>query len=225
MVAKRDRLIAQLHGDGKTQADIAAQLEVTQGTVSNVIGSGIKSRSTAEIDRPDPPRPKLPEVETPARVLESRAAGTPRIVEWLWFSNSLSPQPPCHNTTWARMTSQADPRPVVIVVEDEFLIRLAVVEVLAEEGFVAIEAGHAEEALATLNLRAADIHVLFTDIHMPGAMDGLALAHHARQSWPWIALLITSATTPKTALPAGSRFLPKPYALRHAVIHVRELLA
>jgi CheY-like chemotaxis protein len=124
------------------------------------------------------------------------------------------------------MTSNIEPTPIVIVVEDEFLTRLAIVELLTEEGFVAIEAGHADGALATLNERAADIHVLFTDIHVPGAMDGLDLAHHTRRHWPWIALLITSAvTTPPTALPKGSRFLSKPYGLRHAVVHVRELLA
>jgi DNA-binding response OmpR family regulator len=116
------------------------------------------------------------------------------------------------------MTSNIEPTPIVIVVEDEFLTRLALVELLTEEGFVAIEAG--------LNEHAADIHVLFTDIHVPGAMDGLDLAHHTRRHWPWIALLITSAvTTPPTALPKGSRFLSKPYGLRHAVVHVRELLA
>ena len=116
--------------------------------------------------------------------------------------------------------------PVVIVAEDESLIRLAVSEALTEEGFQVIEAEHAAEALAVLILQAADIHVLFTDVRMPGAMDGLTLAHHTRDRWPWIALLITSATLPLgTMLPPGSRFLPKPYAPSHVVAQLRDLLA
>jgi two-component system, response regulator PdtaR len=103
---------------------------------------------------------------------------------------------------------------------------MQIAEALIEEGFLVIEARHAGEALATLNSQAADVHVLFTDIQMPGSMDGLALTHHAHGDWPWIALLITSgAATLETALPAGIRFLPKPYLPSHVIAHVRELLA
>ena len=69
--------------------------------------------------------------------------------------------------------------PFVIVVEDDALIRMVAADVLADAGFTVIEAGHAGEALALLEAHASGIHVLFTDIQMPGAMDGLALAHYA----------------------------------------------
>jgi CheY-like chemotaxis protein len=116
---------------------------------------------------------------------------------------------------------------IVVVAEDETLIRMLAVDVLIDAGFAVIEAGHADDALAILNSQATDIHVLFTDIHMPGSMDGLELAHHTRRHWPWIALLVASGKgKPSFAeLPPGSRFLSKPYEPSHVVAHVRELIA
>jgi CheY-like chemotaxis protein len=114
---------------------------------------------------------------------------------------------------------------VVVVVEDEVLVRMLAVDVLTEAGFVVLEAEHSAHALIHLEVQAADIHVLFTDVHMPGDMAGLALAHHARRCWPWIATLITSARAhlASQALPAGSRFLAKPYNVDNVVAHVRQL--
>jgi two-component system, response regulator PdtaR len=116
---------------------------------------------------------------------------------------------------------------IVVVAEDEALIRMMAVDVLTDEGFEVIEARHAEEALTILKSQAADIQLLFTDIHMPGPMDGLELAHHARSHWPWIALLLASGKARPTLaeMPAGSRFLSKPYDADHVVTHVRELMA
>ena len=116
---------------------------------------------------------------------------------------------------------------VVVIAEDEPLIRMLAVDVLTEQGFEVIEAAHANEALAILEAQAADIHMLFTDIHMPGSIDGLELAHHARRHWPWIALLVTSAKARPQAdeMPIRSQFLSKPYHLSHVVAHVRELTA
>ena len=84
---------------------------------------------------------------------------------------------------------------------------------------------HAAEALAILRKQASGVHVLFTDIHMPGLMNGLALAHHAHIHWPWIGLILASGRArPLPAdLPVGSRFLAKPYDFHHLVGHVREL--
>jgi CheY-like chemotaxis protein len=116
---------------------------------------------------------------------------------------------------------------VVVVVEDEVLVRMLAVDVLTDAGFTVLEAEHSGHALTHLEAQAADVQVLFTDVHMPGDMDGLDLAHHARRHWPWIATLITSAreTLAVEALPTGSRFLAKPYNVDHAVAHVRELAA
>ena len=70
-------------------------------------------------------------------------------------------------------------------------------------------------------------HLLFTDIVMPGEMNGLELAHHARTHWPWIAQLITSGrgAPALNTFPVGSRFLQKPYEIDNVVAHVRALTA
>ena len=73
--------------------------------------------------------------------------------------------------------------PIVLIVEDEPLQRMLAVEIVEKAGFVALEAGNADEAVALLQSRA-DISLLFTDIDMPGSMDGLKLAHAVRDRWP-----------------------------------------
>ncbi len=113
----------------------------------------------------------------------------------------------------------------VLVVEDEFLIREMLAEILTEAGFEVHQAGHSADAIKFLEARWGEIHVLFTDVNMPGPMDGIALAHHASKHWPTVALLVTSAVPhPKErALPVGCRFVGKPYETRKIVKHLREL--
>ena len=113
----------------------------------------------------------------------------------------------------------------VVVAEDEPLIRMMVAQLLVEEGFLVWEAEHAAKAIAILEVEARSIHLLFTDIRMPGDMDGLALSHHVKVHWPWIGLLVTSAhaSIPERELPRGGRFLLKPYRFNHLVSHLREL--
>lgn len=115
----------------------------------------------------------------------------------------------------------------VLVTEDEDLVRLVIVEALEDAGFEVIEAEHAEAALSVLQVHADRIHVLFTDIHMPGSMDGLALAHHVASHWPKIALLITSGrpSPDRGSLPKDSRFLAKPYDHGDVIQHLLELSA
>jgi CheY-like chemotaxis protein len=115
----------------------------------------------------------------------------------------------------------------VLVAEDEELVRFVIVQALLDEGFEVIEAEHAEAALIALGSHARRIHVLFTDIQMPGTMDGLALAHHASKHWPWIGLLVTSARPHPdgVAFPEQSRFIAKPYQHRDVMRHIRELAA
>ncbi len=112
----------------------------------------------------------------------------------------------------------------VLVVEDEDLIRDMLVETLADIGFEVHQAAHSAEAIELLEQRWEAIHVLFTDINMPGVMDGVALAHHADKHWPRIALLVTSALPLKDReLPPRARFVGKPYRTGHIVTHIREL--
>ncbi len=116
---------------------------------------------------------------------------------------------------------------LVLVAEDEELVRSTVVEALHDAGFDVMEAEHAEGALNILQAHALSTHVLFTDIQMPGAMDGLALAHHTARTWPHIGLLIASGRPlpQRETLPQKSRFLAKPYRHHHVVRHVREFAA
>ena len=114
---------------------------------------------------------------------------------------------------------------LVLIVEDEILIRMAAIDALTDAGFACLEAGQSAEALEHLVARAEEVVVVCTDVHMPGEMDGVALAHHTSRSWPWISVLVMSGKAALRAddLPAGSRFLPKPYDPETLVAHVREL--
>jgi DNA-binding NtrC family response regulator len=120
---------------------------------------------------------------------------------------------------------QSHPICVVILVEDEALIRIAAAYALEDADFAVIEAGSADEAVKILEREAEHIHVVFTDVHMPGGMTGIDLAHHVRRHWPRIGLLATSGRSRLRSdeLPAGSHFIAKPYDLDEAVNHVREL--
>jgi len=102
--------------------------------------------------------------------------------------------------------------PAILIVEDELLVRLCAVDTVAAAGFEVIEASSADEAIRILECRN-DIRVVFTDIHMPGSMDGLKLAHAVRDRWPPIKIIVTSGRqlVPKDDLPEGGRFFAKPY--------------
>jgi len=104
-------------------------------------------------------------------------------------------------------------RPVVLVVEDEFLIRLHATDVFKEAGFEVVEATNADDAIVILE-RRGDIRVVFTDIQMPGTMDGLKLAHAVGHRWPPVHIIATSGhqTINDGDLPIGSIFFPKPYS-------------
>src|SRR3954454_5580184 len=111
------------------------------------------------------------------------------------------------------MAQSATTCPVVLVVEDEFLIRTYAVDVIKAAGFEVLEATNAEEAILILESRT-DIRIVFTDIQMPGSMDGLKLAHAVRDRWPPVQIVATSGhyAFHEGDLPAGTVFLPKPYS-------------
>jgi CheY-like chemotaxis protein len=111
----------------------------------------------------------------------------------------------------------------IVVVEDEPLLCMVAVDVLAEEGFVTIEAGSAVEALKICETQAID--VLFTDIRMPGTMDGLELAHKVHERWPGIVILLASGILlRREEMPEGAKFVPKPYDLHSVVGTIRDLV-
>lgn len=108
--------------------------------------------------------------------------------------------------------SQPFKRTVVLVVEDESLLRMMAVDLVEDAGCEAVEAEDADDAVLILEART-DIRIVFTDIDMPGSMDGMQLAAAIRDRWPPIKLIITSGhlRAAEVALPPGSIFFPKPY--------------
>jgi len=114
--------------------------------------------------------------------------------------------------------------PVVLIVEDEFLLRSHAVDMIAGAGFEVVEAANADEAIEILEARR-DITVVFTDIQMPGSMDGLKLARAVRGRWPPIKIIATSGQfdVGTADLPEGGRFLPKPYNSTQITGVLREL--
>ena len=101
---------------------------------------------------------------------------------------------------------------VVLVVEDNPLILMSALDLVRTAGFEGVGAASADEAIAILEARA-DIHLVFTDVQMPGTMDGVKLAHYIRGRWPPIHLIVASGRSimEESQLPAGSRFFSKPY--------------
>src|SRR3954468_11397680 len=110
------------------------------------------------------------------------------------------------------MQHQACSRRVVLIVEDEMLLRWSAVAVVEEAGFDVVEAGSAIEAISVLEKRN-DVWVIFTDVQMPGPIDGLQLAHLVSTRWPPIRVIATSGRLRlrEDDLPRGGRYLHKPY--------------
>jgi len=116
-------------------------------------------------------------------------------------------------------------RAKVLLVEDEPMIRAIGMDALEDAGYEVIEARDADEAVRILEL-LGEVHVLFTDIRMPGSMDGLALARLVHERWPAMKILITSGDTfPRTSqLPDDGHFLAKPYRMDALQNEVTSLL-
>jgi two-component system, response regulator PdtaR len=111
--------------------------------------------------------------------------------------------------------------PTVLVVEDEVLVREVIVEQLEDEGFMVLSAKDAGQALFLLEARD-DIRLIFTDIDMPGSMDGLQLAAAVRNRWPPVHIIVTTGKTNPPELPANALFIHKPYLARNVVAAIRS---
>jgi len=122
------------------------------------------------------------------------------------------------------MGPSASNRPVVLIVEDDFLLRMEAISMIEAAGFAVLEAANADDAINVLEVRR-DITVVFTDIQMPGSMDGLKLARAIRGRWPPIKIVATSGLVDvgEKDLPEGGRFLPKPYQPDELADVLREL--
>lgn len=115
--------------------------------------------------------------------------------------------------------------PIVLVVEDEMVLRMRAVDIVEDAGFVPIEAVSADEAIQILESRD-DISLLFTDIQMPGSMDGLKLAHAAHSRWPHIKIVLVSGQIAVTDAdkPDDSRFFPKPLEIERMVAELQAMV-
>lgn len=137
-------------------------------------------------------------------------------------SSRRPPQAPFAAGIDAEIPASATPRDtaVVLVVEDDPLLRMNAVDMIEEAGFQAIEAPDADAAIRMLENRN-DIRLIFTDIDMPGSMDGLALAHAVANRWPPVRIVATSGhfRVSETDLPSGGRFIPKPYR-QHQLVNM-----
>lgn len=112
---------------------------------------------------------------------------------------------------------------VVLVVEDEALIRISALDIVQDAGFAVLEACNADEAMTILENRN-DIRAVLTDIRMPGSMDGWELAGAIRRRWPPMHLIVASAHAPNGGvLPANGRFIGKPYAAEQIIAALCEL--
>jgi len=120
----------------------------------------------------------------------------------------------------------SDSKVVVLVVEDEALVRMNAVGLLDDAGYEVLEARDADHALAILETRT-DIGLVFTDVEMPGTMDGIGLANIIRQRWPLVLMVVVSgkAVVDETRLPGGARFFRKPYADNVIVEAMRNMFA
>lgn len=117
-----------------------------------------------------------------------------------------------------------DASPTILVVEDEALILFALSEDLRAAGFQVLEARNADEAVRKLE-ENPDIGLMFTDIDMPGSMDGLCLSANVRDRWPPVRIIITSGKRKpgSEAMPDGGVFLSKPYSPEDVAIAIHKM--
>jgi CheY-like chemotaxis protein len=114
---------------------------------------------------------------------------------------------------------------VVLIVEDEMLLRMRAVDMVEDAGYTSVEAVDADAAFAILESRS-DIALLFTDIQMPGSMDGLKLAHAVHRRWPPIKIILVSGQLrlPNIDIPPHSRFFGKPLEAAEMIAEMQDMI-
>jgi CheY-like chemotaxis protein len=134
--------------------------------------------------------------------------------------------------TGANVVNFPDPQdrtPTILIVDDEALIRVALSDFLQECGFKILEAASAAEAVETIKLGIIKIDLVFSDVRMPGEMDGIGLAKWVRENYSEIPVFLASGDVGKTnaahRLCAGEQFFAKPYNLDVVATKIREIIA
>jgi CheY-like chemotaxis protein len=110
--------------------------------------------------------------------------------------------------------------PTVLIVEDEFLIREMLKDELEDAGYQVVSVPDADHAICVLEARQ-DIHLVFTDINMPGSMDGLKLAAFVNDRWPPVHIIVTTGRAKPLSLPPNALFIAKPYLGSNVVAAMR----
>jgi len=115
--------------------------------------------------------------------------------------------------------------PIVLIVEDDMILRMRSVDIVEDAGYTPVEAVDADEALGVLQSRS-DIALLFTDIQMPGSMDGLELAHAVCERWPQLKIILVSGQLKLSSaeIPRDSRFFGKPLASGQIIAEMQDMI-
>src|ERR1700758_173232 len=123
------------------------------------------------------------------------------------------------------MSTELSSVPNVLVVEDEMILRMRAVDIVEDAGFCPIEAVNADEAILILESRS-DISLLFTDIQMPGSIDGLKLAHAVHERWPSIKIILVSGQVKPSEAerPENSRFFGKPLGVEQMIAELQAMV-
>lgn len=114
----------------------------------------------------------------------------------------------------------------ILVVEDEPLIRITTASALSDAGLTVLDCANADQAITILEQRS-DICLVFTDVDMPGSMDGIKLCNYIRDRWPPIALIVTSGKhmSSQPTLPANTPFFAKPYGFEDVIRSIRAFIS
>ena len=123
------------------------------------------------------------------------------------------------------MLDRAKIPPIVLVVEDDMMLRMRAVDIVEDAGYTPVEAVDADEAFGILQSRS-DIALLFTDIQMPGSMDGLELAHAVHERWPQLKIILVSGQLKLSSadIPRDSRFFGKPLVSGQIVAEMQDMI-
>jgi CheY-like chemotaxis protein len=123
------------------------------------------------------------------------------------------------------MLDRAKIPPIVLIVEDDMILRMRSVDIVEDAGYTPVEAVDADEALGILQSRS-DIALLFTDIQMPGSMDGLQLAHAVYERWPQLKIILVSGQLKLSSaeIPRDSRFFGKPLVSAQMITEMQDMI-
>ncbi|CAO4150232.1 response regulator [Methylorubrum thiocyanatum] len=124
------------------------------------------------------------------------------------------------------MVGGGAPKPVAVVVDDDFLIRMDVASTLEDAGFDTLEASDADKAITLLADTCESVALLFTDVQMPGSRDGFALAREVARRWPDIGIVVASGTRRPgpDEMPEGATFIAKPFGAETVHEHLCKVL-